>query len=134
MTALTWYTTGFGSMLAARFGIAAGEATCYPNALSLIGDYFAPAKRSRVIAICHVGTYAGIIFGVSIAGVIAAQHDWRAAFRFLGRPGLLLAAVIWFTVREPVRGSSDGGGPVEAPARVDVGAMLRLLSGNRRFA
>lgn len=137
MTALTGYTTGFGTMLAARFGIAAGEATCYPNALSLIGDYFERAKRSRAIALFHLGTYAGIIVGVSSAGVIAAHQGWRAAFRLLGLPGLILAVVIWLTIREPVRGMTDDAAAAPTavgPGGASLSAMWRLLTNNARFA
>lgn len=134
MTAATGQTVGFWSMLAARFGIAAGEATCYPNALSLISDYFPAAKRSRAIGLFQLGTYGGIIFGVTTAGVLAAHYGWRSAFHILGLPGLALAVLVWLTVREPKRGMSD----VERPAETlepygGVRLMLTLLTNNRRF-
>lgn len=136
MTTATGLTTGFGSMLAARFGIAAGEATCYPSALSLIGDYFPPTKRPRAIALFQLGTYGGIIAGVSLAGVIAAHFGWRAAFRLLGLPGLVLALTIWLTVREPERGMNDAGArPAPAAGSQDIlRTMLSLMRDAPRFA
>jgi len=32
---------------------------------------------------------------------------WRYTFVALGLPGILLALIVWFTVREPVRGGMD---------------------------
>lgn len=139
MTAVTGQTIGFWSMLGARFGIAAGEATCYPNALSLIGDYFERTRRPRAIAIFQLGTYGGIIFGVSTAGVLAAHYGWRSAFHLLGLPGLALAAIIWLTVKEPPRGMSDGADGIDSSAHAGalpyggVAAMWRLVIGDARF-
>lgn len=134
MTAATGQATGFATMLAARFGIAAGEATCYPNALSLISDYFPSAKRSRAIAIFQLGTYGGIIFGVATAGVIAAHYGWRNAFHLLGLPGLALAALVFLTVREPPRGLNDATAPTHGALPYGgVRGMAALFVGNRNF-
>lgn len=134
MTTATGQATGFATMLAARFGIAAGEATCYPNALSLIGDYFPAAKRSRAIAIFQLGTYGGIILGVSTAGVLAAHYGWRSAFHLLGLPGIALAVLVFFTVREPTRGMNDTESPPHGALPYGgVRAMVALFTGNRIF-
>lgn len=134
MTALTGAARGFATMLLARVGVGIGEASCYPTAFPLIGDYFTPEKRPRAIALFQVGIYVGFILGSVIAGEVAARHGWRAAFYALGVPGLLLSLLILFTLREPRRGMSDTM-PIAAPAGkgVNLAAMLRLLVGNRPF-
>ena len=44
------------------------------------------------------------------------MFNWRWAFVLMGLPGLLLGAVIYFTVREPVRGRY-------APAGTDMAQL-----------
>lgn len=108
MTALTGYATGFGSMLAARIGVGVGEATCYPTAYPLIGDYFAPVRRPKAFALFQAGAFIGIVLGAVIAGKVAEAHGWRAAFHVIGVPGVVLALLVLSTVREPLRGISEG--------------------------
>lgn len=133
MTVLTGRATGFWTMLAARFGVGAGEATCYPASLSLIGDYFEPAKRPRAIALFQMGIYAGFILGAVLSSLITAHYGWRAAFLTMGLPGLLLAVILLLTLREPVRGTLDGTSLRRGFSKDDWRATLGLLATDRTF-
>src|SRR5690606_15651736 len=43
-------------------------------------------------------------------------YGWRTAFMVVGLPGVLLALIVWLTLREPPRGHSEkGGGDAAAP-------------------
>lgn len=116
MTLLTGRAVGFWTILCARFGVGVGEATCYPTALSLIGDYFRPARRPLAVSLFQIGLDLGFIIGAPVAGIVAAQYGWRAAFTLLGIPGLVLAVILLLTMREPARGGQEihsiGGTPV----------------------
>src|SRR5690606_39869651 len=48
-------------------------------------------------------------------GTIADEYGWRVAFYTLAIPGILLAFIVRYTVREPVRGSLDAVKSADAP-------------------
>lgn len=50
----------------------------------------------------------------STAGYFSDLWGWRSAFFILGVPGVVLACVLRFTVREPVRGRVDTGTVIHA--------------------
>lgn len=100
-------------LMLARFGVAFGEAGGSPPAQSLISDLFPSDKRATALAVFAVGAPLGYAVGLFVGGNIAAAYGWRISFYALGLPGLLLAVLVAFTLREPERGHSD---PAEARA------------------
>jgi MFS family permease len=93
--------TNFSQMLLARVGVAIGEAGCSPPAYSLILDSVPPNKRSSSIAIYQLGIAVGSLIGMALGGIVAAAYGWRVAFFVAGAPGVLMAAVMYLTIREP---------------------------------
>jgi len=115
MTAASGLVQNFGQLVAARIGVGVGEAAGSPPAHSLIADYFPPERRATALAIYSVGIYVGILFGYLAGGWVNQLFGWRNAFFVVGIPGLVLALVVRFTVREPPRGMSDGVTEQQAP-------------------
>lgn len=122
MTALSGTARSFFSLAAYRIGVGIGEASATPAAFSMLADYFPPRLRATVLAIYSSGIYIGAGIGIFLGGSIvdawqAAYPDpatapfglkgWQAAYLAVGLPGLLMA--YWVaTLREPVRGQSEG--------------------------
>lgn len=120
MTAASGFARSGAGLAAARIGVGVGEATASPSAYSLLSDWFPRRLRATALAIYSAGIFIGGGISLSIGGAIVQRwdraypgggplglHGWQAAFLAVGLPGLLLA--IWVsTVREPVRGRSDG--------------------------
>lgn len=102
-TALCGTATSFAQILLYRFGVGIGEAGCTPPAHSLISDYVRPEKRASALALYSMGVPIGTFAGFALGAVIAANFGWRAAFYLVGVPGVLLAAIAFFTLREPRR-------------------------------
>jgi MFS family permease len=50
-----------------------------------------------------------------MAGAVAAEYGWRAAFYVLGIPGIVLALIIYVTIKEPARGRLDAVSDQPAP-------------------
>jgi MFS family permease len=94
-------------LLLARIGVGLGEAGGTPPSTSILADNFSPARRPFAMTVFGLGACVGAWLGSSIAADAAQRGGWRAACLVLGSPGLLLAAVIWLTVREPQRGQLD---------------------------
>ena len=107
MTAISGRAMNFTHLLFARIGVGIGEAGGSPPAHSIISDYFPPEKRATALSIYSTGIYIGILLGYIVGGVIARYYGWRMAFYALGLPGILFALVVYFTIKEPVKGQSD---------------------------
>ncbi|MGE0045814.1 MAG: spinster family MFS transporter [Hyphomonadaceae bacterium] len=111
----------FGLLLMSRIGVGIGEAGCSPPAHSLISDYFPPERRASALSIYALGIPIGAMLSAVGGGWLAQNVDWRAAFLWLGLPGVILALIFVFTVREPSRG---GDHATEAPS---FGQALKTL-------
>ena len=121
MTALSGTARSGAALAAARIGVGVGEATAGPCAYSLISDYFPRRLRATALAIYSGGLYLGVGLSLFVGGSIAQAWNiaydgssapfglrgWQVAFFAVGAPGLLLA--LWVaTLKEPLRGQSDG--------------------------
>ena len=107
MTALSGLAANFWQLLAARIGVGIGEAGGSPPSHSLLADYFAPSKRATALGIYALGIPIGILFGNLAGGWVDEIFGWRYAFFVVGIPGILLAILLRFTVREPPRGHTE---------------------------
>ena len=122
MTAISGFTSTFGQLGSARIGVGVGEASASPASYSLLQDYFPKSVRATVLALYSAGIYIGsgasLIFGGEVIKYWEANYTaetaplglagWQATYLAFGIPGIILAILMWFTVREPVRGAIDG--------------------------
>jgi predicted MFS family arabinose efflux permease len=107
MTALCGAAGSYLHLLLARMGVSVGEAGLAPASHSIISDYFTDASRTRAIAVFSLGVPIGALLATFAGGAIAQALGWRAAFLALGVPGVLLAMLLWLTVKEPARSGSS---------------------------
>lgn len=131
MTAVCGLAQSFTHLLLARIGVGVGEAAGNPPAHSLISDYFPPERRGTALGTYAWGVYVGSALAYLGGGYLRANFDWRIAFFCMGIPGLLLALVVRFTVREPPRGYSEQSS-AEA-ATTTFSETLRHLLGCRSW-
>ena len=103
MTALCGLAQNFTQLLLARIGVGVGEAGCTPAAHSLIADRVPPEKRPGAMAFYSLGIPAGTLMGMMIGGVLADTIGWRHAFMLVGTPGLLLALVVVWLIKDKDR-------------------------------
>ena len=107
MTALSGKAQNFLQLLLARIGVGIGEAGGTPPSYSMISDYFPPEKRATALSVFSAGAYIGILLGFISGGIIADLYGWRIAFYALGIPGLIISILLYFTVKEPIKGQLD---------------------------
>jgi MFS family permease len=133
--ALCGVVANFLQLMLVRVGVGVGESGALPTALSLIADYFTRAERPRAVALYMLGSPLSTIIGYFVAGWLNELYGWRAMFIILGLPGLALAALVRFTLREPrlekwavtagVSAAPQGESkPADAPSLREVGRTL----------
>ncbi|MFZ1991510.1 MAG: MFS transporter, partial [Alphaproteobacteria bacterium] len=133
MTALCGAATNFLTLALARVGVGVGEAGCSPPAHSLLADYFAPHERSTAFGIYTLGIPIGGALGLLIGGYVNVALGWREAFYVVGLPGLLLALLIAFALKEPPRGLSENMQSTGAEKPPSLGEVARTLWKRKTF-
>jgi MFS family permease len=106
----------FGELFASRIVVGLGEAALSPAAISLISDYFPPARRGTAVGFflsgIAMGSGAAILIGGGVLHVVelgllagtplATLAPWRLVLLMIGGPGLAWALLI-LVIREPER-------------------------------
>lgn len=128
MTLLGGVAQNFAQLAAARAGVGLGEAGSNPASLSMISDYFAPARRGRAVAVFQASGMIGILLTFLVGGWVASTYGWRAVFFIAALPGLLLSVALLLFVKEPDRRGREVG-----QHAVTLGESLRLLRGNGAY-
>ncbi len=131
-TALCGMAQNFFHLLAARIGVAVGEAGGSPPSHSMISDMFPAHQRATALAIYALGIPIGTMLGNLGGGWINEAMDWRTAFFVVGLPGVMLALIVRFTLREPPRGAAEGLEVGDGPAP-PVSEVFRYLWNLRSF-
>ena len=128
MTALCGLAGSFWHLLIARIGVGVGEAGASPPSHSLISDYFPLDKRATALSIYALGIPIGSMIGYGLGGWSADNFGWRNTFFLVGLPGIAVAALLFFTLREPPRGLSEVK-DAETPAAEPEGppSMLQVF-------
>lgn len=129
-TSLCGMVTGFGQLLAGRAVVGVAEAGGGAPTYSLIADYFEPRRRALAMGIYSSGIYIGIMLSFLLGSFLAERFGWRTTFLLLGPPGIILALLLRFTVREPLRGRFE---PAQLRGDVPIATVLRFLWKQRAY-
>ncbi|MCY4477583.1 MAG: MFS transporter [Gammaproteobacteria bacterium] len=108
MTCLCGLARSFVQLAVFRVLVGVGEAGCTPPSHSLISDYFAPRERAMAMAVLGLGSSLGVFLAFLVGGWITDAYGWRITLVSFGAPGVLIALIVYFTLRDPPRGHSDG--------------------------
>ncbi|MED5565212.1 MAG: MFS transporter, partial [Pseudomonadota bacterium] len=114
------YAQNFAQLLLARIGVGVGEAGTSPPSHAVIADMYAPNERATPLAIFALGINIGLLMAFLVGGWVSHHYGWRIAFQVVALPGLLLAVVAMFSLRDPPRGLSDGHEAQKAPPLGEV--------------
>lgn len=138
-TALCGTARGYWQLFAARMGVGVGEASLNPAAYSIIPDYFPPERRGLAMSIFACGASIGgglaiLSGGLVVQWALATRPSlpllgevapWQFVFVAVGLPGLLVALLIWLTVREPERRLTAADKAEAPPLREVLGFVGR---------
>ncbi|MBU1374449.1 MAG: MFS transporter [Alphaproteobacteria bacterium] len=121
------FANSFWQLALARFGVGTGEAGGTAPSLSILADYYPPAKRPAVIGLFTVAGPLGVFIGASVGGWAATQFGWRGAFLLVASIGAVAALILAVVVREPPRGGLDPGHDRETAKPTSLGATVKVF-------
>lgn len=127
-TALCGLVSTYLQLLLARIGVGCGEAGGTPPMHSLISDFTTPQNRASALAFVSLGSPLGTLIALASGAWLAQTFGWRMAFLVAAAPGILIAALILVTVKEP-RHLQKG----QAPSAVGLHSAWRELLSKRTF-
>lgn len=108
----------FDGLLVRHAALGIGEASFGIYGPALLADYYGPEQRNRALTIFNVAIPVGAAMGYSFGGWVASAHGWRSAFYISAIPGLVIALVILFVMKEPERGATDTSGEKKRSAAI----------------
>jgi predicted MFS family arabinose efflux permease len=123
LSAFSGMATGLVSLLLARAIMGAAEGAVAPTSVAVALEASHPTRLGM-----NSGLYqcALALFGLAIAPIVATQllevTSWRNVFLIVGVPGLIVAVMMWVTIREP-RTIPSGG--VVTPKRAPLSQIFR---------
>lgn len=100
----------FGVLLAARVIIGVGEASYSVVTPALLGDYYPPERRARVLSFFYAALPVGSAIGFAVGGAVGTHFGWRWAFLMAGIPGAVLGVAL-LMFRDPPRAVTGGPAP-----------------------
>jgi MFS family permease len=107
MTVACGFTASFVQLALARIGVGVGEAGSLAPSHSIISDLFEPKARGTAMGVLALGVNIGILIAYLVGGWTSENFGWRMTFIAVGLPGVAIAALLYFTIREPKRGASE---------------------------
>jgi len=114
LASLIWGSTTWISAIARTFPVFLGsrastgiDDSSYPGIYSLISDYFAPKIRGKVYGILQIAQPLGYMAGMLLALLFVDKIGWQGIFYITGSLGIVLAAVIFFGIKDVPRGKAE---------------------------
>ncbi len=135
-TMLCGLAGSFILLVLARMVVAAMESPAASASLSLIADLYPPQRRSFAISCFTAAPTFAAILALSGGAWLVDQHGWRTTFFIVGLPALLIAALLAFVAKEPVRGTWDGNedrASDEPAFTAGLWSTVRILWSDRAF-
>ncbi len=112
----------YASLNVRHAALGIGEACFGVFAPALLADFFAESDRNRAMTIFSVALPVGAAAGYEAGAWIGQHHGWRMSFVASAVPGVLMALLILFWMREPQR-----TGEAHERTKTDRASVLSLL-------
>jgi len=96
MTAATGMAKSVFQFALARGGVAVGEASLSPAALSMLSEVFPPSMRGTASSLYYLGISIGAGGSYLVAASVGESLGWRNCFLLLGGIGAIMAVLVAF--------------------------------------
>jgi MFS family permease len=134
---LTGVAATFGTMLATRLALGAGEAASFPTSGKVIRQWFPAKERGLATAIFNAGSFAGPAFSAPLVAWLLLKEGWRVSFMITGSLGFVWV-LLWLKFFRPpsecswlpeeernyILAQTDSQAKVAAPPK---GSLFRLM-------
>jgi len=145
MTASCGLAQSFVTLFLARMGVGIGESALAPASYSMLSDLFPKRSLPIALGLLNAAPFIGVGLANILGGalvqhfetappvilpIIGAVKSWQFTFILLGLPGVLMALLGRFTLREPARRGravSDGYVPLT------LAQVAEFVSGRWKF-
>ena len=117
-------TVGFGTLVACRIALGAGEGPAYPVALHSAYKWFPNELRTLPTAIIAQGAGIGIMVALPLLNWVIVNYSWHWAFGVLGIAGLGWTAAWMVLGREGSLTAATATDATPAPERIAYGHLL----------
>ncbi len=104
---LTAYVHTFHDLNFRHAALGLGEATFGIFAPAILADFYPEDQRNRVLTIFNIAVPVGAALGYLTGGYVGQHFGWRMSFTVSAVPGIIIALLIAFVMREPERGASQ---------------------------
>jgi MFS family permease len=122
MSALSGAVTGLLSLMMIRIMMGVAEGAVAPTGVATAVEASHPKRRGLNNGLFQC-SFA--LFGLAIAPILATQllkvMSWHYVFMIVAVPGLIIAAALWFVIREPL----TVGGGAEKAARAPLSSIFK---------
>ncbi len=124
LSVLSGMATGLVSLLLIRAIMGVAEGAVAPTGVAVAVEASHPKRRGMNNGVfqCTIA-----LFGLGIAPILATQllevTSWRNVFLIVGIPGLIVAVIMWFVVREPAALAAAAG--VVVPKRAPFSEVFK---------
>jgi len=99
---ITGLVRSYIQLIATRLSLGFVEGGYFPTAVAMVEEEVSPKRRGLMISLHNMGfPIIGIVFGATFATQMATKFGWRSTFFLTIVPGIILAAIIYFLLREP---------------------------------
>ena len=106
-TAAVGFTQNFGQLLVIRAISGIGLGCLMPATFSIMSDTFPPKDRGKALGMLEATGIFGIIVATVGLGFLATPDLWRWGYFLLGGFSVISGVVVWFFVKEPIRGEAE---------------------------
>jgi ACS family D-galactonate transporter-like MFS transporter len=101
ITGLQGAVFNLGTLLAARLGVGAAEAPCFPANSRVLVTWFPQRERARANSVYSVGMYFGIAFLSPLLFWVTETFGWRVLFAIVGAIGVAYGFLWYALYRDP---------------------------------
>ena len=124
-SAINFFTAtvhSYDSLNIRHAALGVGEASFGIFAPAMLADFYPEDQRNRVLTIFNIAIPVGAALGYLVGGTVGEHYGWRMSFIVSAIPGVIIALLILFLMKEPARGASQGD-----KAKLEKGTVLSLL-------
>ncbi len=100
VTVLSGFTASFTMLIVYRLILGLSQAMLGPAAYALLAETFPAENRASVFSVYAAGIFIGIGLSFLVGSTVATTFDWQTAMITVGLPGLFIAPVVWFVIRD----------------------------------